>query len=303
MFGISAAVLALVMTTPHGLNAAELAHTRSDVASGEHRVHTLQRKLASTDARIAGTIAKRDDLVVTVQARLVAIYKSPETSPSVATIIASGGSSVEDTTSAANVVAVVARQDARLLRRMRTMSKDIDQMTADRSRTAHRLSAASRALTADRRSLRKAEAKAAADVAAAKARAIALSHAADSPLLPRAVAPETVASSASQSEAAAPTPPPAQAVSFAGIASMYADSFAGQKTASGGLYDPGAMTAAHPSLPLGTWVTVNGPGGTAMVRINDRGPFVGGRVLDLSRAAANAVGLGGLARVTFSVQN
>jgi len=232
-----------------------------------------------------------------------AIYKSPASTSTIATIIATGGSSVEGTSNAANVVAVVARQDARLLKRVRSLSNDVTRLTADRSRTAHQLSAANRTLTADSHSLRQAEAKAAADEAAAQARAIAMSRIADSPLTPRAVAAETVAASAAQPESATPAPAPAQGGSFSGMASMYADSFAGQKTANGEIYDPSAMTAAHPTLPLGTWVTVTGPGGTAMVRINDRGPFVGGRVLDLSRAAANDVGLGGLAHVTFSVQS
>jgi rare lipoprotein A len=62
------------------------------------------------------------------------------------------------------------------------------------------------------------------------------------------------------------------------------------------------MTAAHRTLPLGTWVHVKGPGGSAMVRINDRGPYIGGRIIDLSAAAAQAVGVQGLGTVTITVQ-
>ncbi len=67
--------------------------------------------------------------------------------------------------------------------------------------------------------------------------------------------------------------------------------------------NPGAMTAAHRSLPFGTQVTVvnHRNGRTAVVRINDRGPFVRGRVIDLSPAAARALGVDGLAPVSLIV--
>jgi len=84
-----------------------------------------------------------------------------------------------------------------------------------------------------------------------------------------------------------------------GIASVYS----GGKTASGERMNPGAMTAAHRTLPFGTSVTVfnRGNGRSVVVRINDRGPFVRGRVIDLSPAAARAIGVSGLAPVSLSV--
>lgn len=67
--------------------------------------------------------------------------------------------------------------------------------------------------------------------------------------------------------------------------------------------NPAAMTAAHRTLPFGTRVTVvnHHNGRTVVVRINDRGPFVHGRVIDLSPAAARALGVDGLAPVSLSV--
>jgi rare lipoprotein A len=67
--------------------------------------------------------------------------------------------------------------------------------------------------------------------------------------------------------------------------------------------NPGAMTAAHRTLPFGTSVTVvnNRNGRAVVVRINDRGPFVAGRVIDLSPAAARAIGVSGLAPVSLTV--
>jgi rare lipoprotein A len=84
-----------------------------------------------------------------------------------------------------------------------------------------------------------------------------------------------------------------------GVASVYSE----KDTASGQPMDPKAMTAAHRTLPFGTKVTVinRGNGRSAVVRINDRGPFVRGRVIDLSQAAALALGVDGLASVSLIV--
>ncbi len=78
-----------------------------------------------------------------------------------------------------------------------------------------------------------------------------------------------------------------------GLASWYGEKFQGRRTASGERFDMNAFTAAHPSLPFGTRVLVRNPrnGREVAVRINDRGPHTGGRIIDLSRAAAQAIGL------------
>jgi rare lipoprotein A len=89
-----------------------------------------------------------------------------------------------------------------------------------------------------------------------------------------------------------------------GIASYYSNKLAGHKTASGERYDPKALTAAHRTLPFGTIVDVaRADGRHVEVRINDRGPFVKGRVIDLSHRAAEEIGLlkDGVAEVTVSV--
>jgi rare lipoprotein A len=78
-----------------------------------------------------------------------------------------------------------------------------------------------------------------------------------------------------------------------GVASWYGKRFHGQKTASGEPYDMYAMTAAHPILPIPSYVRVTSvrTGKQVIVRINDRGPFHSGRIIDLSYAAANHLGL------------
>jgi rare lipoprotein A len=89
-----------------------------------------------------------------------------------------------------------------------------------------------------------------------------------------------------------------------GIASWYGPGFAGRPTASGEIYDPDLLTAAHKTLPLGTLVRVHNLDNdrSMIVRINDRGPFIRGRIIDLSRAAAEVLGYkdAGLANVRIA---
>ena len=86
---------------------------------------------------------------------------------------------------------------------------------------------------------------------------------------------------------------PAVTAITGGNASYYGRKFHGRRTASGERFDMNAMTAAHRTLPFGTLVQVTNPsnGKTVTVRINDRGPFHGNRVIDVSRAAATQLGL------------
>jgi rare lipoprotein A len=90
-----------------------------------------------------------------------------------------------------------------------------------------------------------------------------------------------------------PGPPPVVGGRQEGIASWYGPGFHGRHTANGEIYDQFELTAAHPSLPLGSRVMVTSltNGRSVEVRINDRGPFVGGRVIDLSYASAHVLGM------------
>lgn len=90
-----------------------------------------------------------------------------------------------------------------------------------------------------------------------------------------------------------------------GHASWYGAKFEGKKTASGAAFDPAEMTAAHRNLPLGSRVRVTNLENekSVHVEVNDRGPFIAGRIIDLSRAAARALGMieDGLTRVRIEV--
>lgn len=90
-----------------------------------------------------------------------------------------------------------------------------------------------------------------------------------------------------------------------GVASWYGPGFGGNRTANGEVFDTSKLTAAHQTLPFGTLVRVTNleNGLAVVVRINDRGPFVGGRIIDLSRAAAERIDMvgGGTAPVRLEL--
>ncbi len=111
--------------------------------------------------------------------------------------------------------------------------------------------------------------------------------------------------------ATGPTPTPPDVLDYPvgwvqeGIASWYGHPFHGQPTASGTIYDMDGWTAAHQELPLGTFILVENQdtGREIRLMVNDRGPFVKGRVLDVSRAAARSLGMigPGTARVKITI--
>lgn len=103
----------------------------------------------------------------------------------------------------------------------------------------------------------------------------------------------------------AATPSTAESAMGTGEASFYGNELAGNRTASGERFDPRRLTAAHRTLPLGSEVRVTNPrnGESVVVRINDRGPYHGNRVIDLSYAAAREIGLirSGTGRVNLAL--
>ena len=90
-----------------------------------------------------------------------------------------------------------------------------------------------------------------------------------------------------------------------GLASFYAAKFHGRRTASGEKFSSKLLTAAHLTLPFGTLLKVTNPGNSksVVVRVNDRGPYIRGRLIDLSRAAADLIGItrSGVARVELEI--
>ena len=107
-----------------------------------------------------------------------------------------------------------------------------------------------------------------------------------------------------RAQSAAPAPQPTGVIEE-GWASWYGPGFAGRLTANGEIFDPNELTAAHKTLPFDTRVRVTSKrnGRSVVVRINDRGPFKPGRIIDLSRAAAEAIGMvgSGVAQVSIAI--
>lgn len=104
-----------------------------------------------------------------------------------------------------------------------------------------------------------------------------------------------------------PAPPAPAPIGWSetGVASWYGIPYDGRRTSSGEIFDMHALTAAHRTLPFNTWLEVTDlqSGKRVNVRINDRGPFVGGRIIDLSMGAAEELGMvrAGLAKVRLKV--
>lgn len=89
-----------------------------------------------------------------------------------------------------------------------------------------------------------------------------------------------------------------------GVASWYGEMFHGKATASGEVYDMNRLTAAHQTIPMGTWVEITNVRNvrSVTVRINDRGPAIRGRMIDVSKAAARALGFMGAGTATVQVK-
>ena len=86
-----------------------------------------------------------------------------------------------------------------------------------------------------------------------------------------------------------------------GVATFYADQFAGRRTADGERYHPNELTAAHRTLPLGSEVTVTYRARSVTVRINDRGPYGGNGTIDLSHRAAEILGIVEIGRASVTI--
>lgn len=232
-------------------------------------------------------------LRVEVEGRLVAIYKYGNDGDTIERVVA--GESVADVGRSLDALDIVTRSDEKLLVRWQELDRRRSALLKRQRALRSRIDALERQVQRSREQLSAAEARA----AAARREAERMSRTQSSPLLPKVASPVNAALAESGVDL---DDSANQSMGFtqSGMASFYHDSFAGESTSNGETYDPNAFTAAHPSLPFGTWVTVTGPAGSVQVRINDRGPFVGGRVIDLSRAAAQAIGVT-LSPVTISV--
>lgn len=286
------AFIALLLAVAPNASAASIAQISAQLASDTQELADARRELAKVRERQGSVRREYRRLRGDVVKRAVAIYKYGSATEALATVAASG--SMRDVGTSMDALDQVTRHEARALRRFQQLSAQLTKLSARRKTLGRAVKRGEASVRRGRARLDRASTAA----RAAREDAARMAQIQDSPLLPRVGHPENNAIAMGGGDISANQP-----IGFAqsGTASMYADSFTGEETANGEHYDPSAFTAAHPSLPFGTWVNVSGPGGSIAVRINDRGPFVGGRVIDLSRAAAQAIGLPGIGPVALSV--
>ena len=271
------------------------------LAQHQHALRASTRSRTTAAASLASLRRSNARLLTVVQQRVVSIYKAGGTQ-SVADIVVHS-TSMGGARDVADVVDTVARVDTQALGRYERVAARINTLETRITVLDSRIRRLKRQVVSDRAHVVAAMRAARRAREAMQLRQQQMARVADLPLVPRAVAPETIvsqAATASQSQHAS-SPPSSTGFTQTGVASMYSDQLAGEQTSTGEQYDPNAMTAAHLSLPLGSWVSVRGPAGSVLVRINDRGPYVAGRIIDLSRAAAQAIGLPGLGTVTITV--
>jgi hypothetical protein len=290
--GCTIVVLALLLPAAQVSSASSIAQLASRLAADVGRLADARTDLEQVRDDLRAVRGEHRRLRVEVEGRLVAIYKHGGGGDALARM--AGGESMRDVGNSLDALDHVAEQDTRLLKRWQQLDAKRTRLLKRRTHLEAEVTRLERRVQASRERLSAAEAR----VAKARREAAKMARIQDSPLLPKVGNPEATAVEAESGN----NPSVDQPIGFqqSGTASVYHDSFTGEATANGEVYDPNAFTAAHPSLPFGTWVTVSGPGGSIQVRINDRGPFVGGRIIDLSRAAGDAIGLS-LGQVTLSV--
>ncbi|MCW2928184.1 MAG: septal ring lytic transglycosylase RlpA family lipoprotein [Thermoleophilia bacterium] len=293
LMGCTMTALALLLPAAQESSASDVARVATRLAAETQQLATARDDLDTTRDALRDVRGDHRRLRAEVEGRLVAIYKHGNAAGALERV--AGGESMSDVGYSLDALEHVARHDSRVLRRWKQLDRRRAKLLQRRARLTAKVRRLEKSVRRARQQLSRAEA------AAARARRDAEDMATiqDSPLLPKVGHPENTSVEATTGGS---TSSVAQPIGFtqSGVASMYDDSFSGEMTANGEHYDPNAFTAAHPSLPFGTWVTVSGPGGSVAVRINDRGPFVGGRIIDLSRAAAGAIGLS-LGQVSLSV--
>lgn len=283
--------LALLLPAAPDASASSIAQLATRLAADTERLGGARSDLEDVRTELQSIRGEHRRLRRQVEGRLVAIYKHGNSTGALTRV--AGGESVRDVSVTLDALDQVADHDEALLRRWQQLDRRRRRLVRERRALEREVESLERRVEVARRRLSTAQARA----DQVRREAVEMARIEESPLLPKVGNPENTSVEAVEGRAA-----PAQPIGFeqTGTASFYDDSFAGEKTANGEVYDPNAFTAAHPSLPFGTWVTVRGPGGAVSVRINDRGPYVGGRIIDLSRAAAQAIGLS-LGEVTISV--
>lgn len=297
----------------------------------EQRLDVGRGELAAARARLDAARATYEEALAAVEDRLVEIYKQSAADVDPVTEIIAGGA--EEVAARLDAVQAISREDAAVLARLRATLRTLDVLENDVATQKAALARDAEDLEVRRLALQQriataqalAQSDGRAPVAPAPAPFSLSLQTATSLGLPfrpavtyraneRGLPATTLATrslpgffaydpATGRGDFGADTPgsaPATSAASFDATASWYAAE-PGRRTAGGETFDPRALTAAHRTLPFGTWLRVSYRGRIVVVRVTDRGPYVEGRDLDLSQGAAEMLGLAGADRVHAEV--
>ncbi len=323
---ISAAVMCLLLvlvSTAAGESSSQ--DISSQIENQQHEIAANRQELADLNARIAGaqqyldqrrldladaTSMLRDsedrynETLRLYEGRIAAIYKLGDSSM-YAVVLSSEDFS--DALARVSYLSKVSENDQRLVAQVKAQADTVRLMHEKVDTLKQAQAEDVNALTARKRQL---EGKIATGTASINKQNQALAQARQKEELDR-LAQETTADSGSlfMGTMGAPvivsnTPPAGlqpTGITLNGLASWYGPGFQGNTTANGEIYNMYGYTAAHKSLPFNTWIKVTHGGRSVFVRINDRGPYVGGRILDLSFSSAQAIGISGVGYVNAEI--
>lgn len=281
----------------------EITTLEAFIVDREQALDRQRQELAAVSHRLREAEDRYNVTVRLYEGRLTALYKL-DTNYGFEAVIAS--ESLSEAAATLAYLDSIADNDHRLLERVKAeenevrklreridglkqlQSSDVESLKQRRQELEHQAQAESRSLESDRREL---EARIQKEQEEDERLLASMAPVAEIPYEPDG--PVEVA------------PPPGLAptgIVLTGVASWYGPGFHGNRTANGEIYNMNAYTAAHKTLPFNTWVKVTAANGRSVfVRINDRGPYVGGRIIDLSKAGAEAIGISGIGQVRVEV--
>ncbi len=281
----------------------DLAVLDLDIASAEQYLDQNRMKLADANDRLSDAQNEYDQTLQMFEGRLAQIYKLGGYD---AYSVLMSSDSFSDAVSRVNYLATISENDRNLVDRVRAEAEqvqaihqqidelkqaqavDVKGMEERRTELQNRIDIGVKDIDAENAQLALAQAR--------EQQAAALMASAGPPAGPDASGSDPATVGVAPPSGLSPT-----GAILSGVASWYGPGFDGQTTADGERYNMYAFTAANKTLPFGTWLKVTYGDRSVFVRINDRGPYVGDRFLDLSYASAQALGLTGIGYITAEI--
>jgi rare lipoprotein A (peptidoglycan hydrolase) len=287
-------------------NRLELSGMDSRIASSEQYLDQRRTELADATARLRDTEDRYNETLKLYEGRISAIYKLGESN---FYAVALSSEDFSDAVSRVAYLSKVSENDQHLVNRVKADAEAVRQM---HERVDDLKQAQVEDMSALKLRKQQLEGQIASDQAGIDKQNVELAQARarekDEELIRTANASydggSIYAGVMSPSLTVSNQPPPGlrpTGIGMSGMASWYGPGFQGNTTANGEIYNMYGYTAAHKSLPFNTWLKVTHAGRSVFVRINDRGPYVAGRIIDLSLSSAQAIGISGVGFVSAEI--